>query len=147
MIAKSISVKGIGCKSGGCAVKVVVLTSGGLLRVPDSGLRSSRGVLTALQKSAEGIVGDIAEGPNGMERQVETRILMGGICRKIQLELALETKGRGEAPMVVSEGIEPSVASPRPRKPGVNLKSHGGSARTGKPESSLQTVAFARSTL
>ncbi len=117
MIAKSISVKGIGCKSGGCAVKVVVLTSGGLLRVPDSGLRSSRGVLTALQKSAEGIVGDIAEGPNGMERQVETRILMGGICRKIQLELALETKGRGEAPMVVSEGIEPSAASPGPESP------------------------------
>ena len=54
--AKSISIKGPGCRSGGCAVKAVSLTSGGLRRVP-SGLRESKGALIAAQKSAEGIVG------------------------------------------------------------------------------------------
>jgi hypothetical protein len=39
MIAKSISIKGAGCKSGGCALKAVELTSGGLSHVPESGLR------------------------------------------------------------------------------------------------------------
>jgi hypothetical protein len=32
---KPISIKGAGCKSGGCALKVVELTSGDLLRVVD----------------------------------------------------------------------------------------------------------------
>ena len=41
MIAKSISIKGQGCKFGRCAAKAVVLTSGGLGRVPDSRLRGS----------------------------------------------------------------------------------------------------------
>ena len=36
MIAKSISIKGQGCKSGRCVAKAVVLTSGGLRRVPES---------------------------------------------------------------------------------------------------------------
>ncbi len=39
MIAESISIKGQGCKFGRCAVKAAVLTSGGLGRVRDSGLR------------------------------------------------------------------------------------------------------------
>jgi len=39
MTVKSISIKGTGCKSGGCAGKAVGLTSGGLHRVPESGLR------------------------------------------------------------------------------------------------------------
>ena len=47
-------------------MKVVGLTSGGLYGVPDSGLRQSRGGLTAIQKSAEGIVpAEGGEGPNG----------------------------------------------------------------------------------
>ena len=55
--AKSISIKGRGCRSGGCAVKAVELTSGGLPRVRvRPGLRISQGVLTAWQKSAEGVV-------------------------------------------------------------------------------------------
>ena len=41
MIMKSISIKGQGCKFGRCAVKAVVLTPGGLGRVPESGLRGS----------------------------------------------------------------------------------------------------------
>ena len=57
MTAKSISIKGTGCKSGGCARKAVELTSGDLPFVLDSGLRIERSVLTGRQKSAEGVVG------------------------------------------------------------------------------------------
>jgi hypothetical protein len=39
MTAKSISIKGTGCKPGGCTLKAVELTSGDLPSVPDSGLR------------------------------------------------------------------------------------------------------------
>jgi len=56
MTAKPISIKGAGGRFGGCALKAVGLTSGGLRRVPESGLRIPRGVLIAPQKSAEGIV-------------------------------------------------------------------------------------------
>jgi len=38
MIAKSISIKAQGCKSGRCVAKAVVLTSGGLYCVSNSGL-------------------------------------------------------------------------------------------------------------
>jgi hypothetical protein len=56
MIAKSISIKGAGCKFGGCALKAVGLTSGGLRHVPEPGLRVERSTLTERQKSAAGIV-------------------------------------------------------------------------------------------
>ncbi len=56
MTAKSISIKGAGGKSGGCALKAVVLIAGGLLHVPESGLRVERSTLTVRQKSAAGIV-------------------------------------------------------------------------------------------
>jgi hypothetical protein len=56
MTAKSISIKGAGCKFGGCALKAVVLIAGGLLHVPESGLRVERSNLTVRQKSAAGIV-------------------------------------------------------------------------------------------
>jgi hypothetical protein len=39
LTAKSISIKGAGCKSGGCARKVIELTSGDLFAVVDSRLR------------------------------------------------------------------------------------------------------------
>ena len=39
MIAKSISIKDTGCKSGGCVRKAVELTSGDLPFVRESGLR------------------------------------------------------------------------------------------------------------
>ena len=39
LIAKSISIKGTGCKSGGCALKAVELTSGDLPFVWESRLR------------------------------------------------------------------------------------------------------------
>ena len=56
MIAKSISIKGTGCKSGGCALKAFSLIAGDLLHVPESGLRVEQFTLTVRQKSAEGIV-------------------------------------------------------------------------------------------
>ena len=80
MIAKSISIKGAKRKSGGGASKAVELTSGDLHRVPDSGLRGSQGSLTALQKSAEGIVtrvvGKASEALQG--RKAEQRIGRAG---------------------------------------------------------------------
>ena len=57
MTAKCVSIKGTGCKSGGCALKAVELTSGGLPFVSDSRLRIERSVLTGWQESAEGVVG------------------------------------------------------------------------------------------
>ncbi len=56
MIAKPISIKGTGCKSGGCVPKAVELTSGDLPFVPESGLRVERSILTGRQKSAAGVV-------------------------------------------------------------------------------------------
>jgi len=54
--AKRISIKGTGCKSGGCVRKAVELTSGDLPFVPESGLRVERSILTGRQKSAAGVV-------------------------------------------------------------------------------------------
>jgi hypothetical protein len=65
LTAKSISIKGTGCKFGGCARKAVELTSGDLPFVPESGLRRERSFLTERQKSAEGVVAGNGEGPNG----------------------------------------------------------------------------------
>ena len=56
MIAKSISIKGAGCKFGGCALKAVILIAGGLPFVLKSGLRVKQFTLTVRQKSAAGIV-------------------------------------------------------------------------------------------
>jgi hypothetical protein len=56
MIAKSITIKGRGGKSGRCVVKAVELTSGGLPGVLESGLNNSQGLLIAVQESAAGIV-------------------------------------------------------------------------------------------
>jgi hypothetical protein len=55
VIAKSISIKGAGCKSGGCAWKAVELTSGDLWHVPESGLRVEQFTLIVRQKSAAGV--------------------------------------------------------------------------------------------
>ena len=57
LTTKSISIKGTGCKSGGCVRKAVELTSGDLWRVLDSRLRDEQSFLTTPQKSAEGVLG------------------------------------------------------------------------------------------
>ena len=56
MIAKSISIKGTGCKSGGCVRKAVELTSGDLPLVVESQLRVEQSVLIGRQKSAAGVL-------------------------------------------------------------------------------------------
>jgi hypothetical protein len=56
LIAKSISIKGTGCKFGGCVRKAVELTSGDLPFVSESRLKMERSILTGRQKSAEGVV-------------------------------------------------------------------------------------------
>ena len=56
LIAKRISIKGTGCKFGGCVRKAVELTSGDLPFVRKSGLRVEGSILTGRQKSAEGVV-------------------------------------------------------------------------------------------
>ena len=56
MTAKSVSIKGTGCKSGGCALKADELTSGDLPSVSKSKLRIERSVLTGRQESAEGVL-------------------------------------------------------------------------------------------
>jgi hypothetical protein len=56
VIAKPISIKDAERRFGGDARKAVEITSGGLLVVADSRLRTSQDVLTHEQKSAEGIV-------------------------------------------------------------------------------------------
>jgi hypothetical protein len=56
MAAKPTSIKGTECKSSGCALKAVDLTSGDLPPVLDSRLRSERSLLTRGQESAKGVV-------------------------------------------------------------------------------------------
>ena len=56
MTMKPLSIKGTGCKSGGCVPKAVELTSGDLPSVPESRLGVERSILTGRQKSAEGVV-------------------------------------------------------------------------------------------
>jgi len=48
MIAKQILIQGADRQSGGCAWQVACLLSGGLCRVPESGMRGSRGLLTLI---------------------------------------------------------------------------------------------------
>jgi len=57
LTAKSISIKGQGCRSAGGAAKAIELTQGGLRHVPTLELREPQGDLTGAQESAEGIVG------------------------------------------------------------------------------------------
>ena len=56
MTTKPISIKDAGCKSGGCALKAVELTSGDLWRVVKVTTETAAKQLNAPQKSAEGIV-------------------------------------------------------------------------------------------
>jgi hypothetical protein len=76
MTAKPLSIKGTGCKFGGCVRKAVELTSGDLSFVPESGLRVERSIRTGRQKSAAGVV--VLEG------------------MKAQTVLRKEGNGRGE---------------------------------------------------
>ena len=62
----SVCDRGVLYKSGVYAVKALCLTPGDLHRVRRAGLRGERFFLSAVQKSAEGIVGAPSSvGPNG----------------------------------------------------------------------------------
>ena len=76
MTAKSVSIKGTGCKSGGCAPKADELTSRDLLLVGNTRLRMKRFILTGREKSAEGDNRASDEGPNGPRKG-----LMGGVSK------------------------------------------------------------------
>jgi len=80
LIAKSISIKGQGCRSGRGAGKAIELTWGGLCRVPISELREPRGDLTATQESADGIVGQaVGKASEALQgRKAEQRIGRAG---------------------------------------------------------------------
>jgi hypothetical protein len=56
-IAKSISIKGQGCRSDRDAGKAIELTQGDLRHVPILELREPQGDLIGAQESAEGVVG------------------------------------------------------------------------------------------
>ena len=56
MTAKPISIKGTGCKFGGCVRKAVELTSGDLPFVVESRLGVEQSTQTGRQKSASGVV-------------------------------------------------------------------------------------------
>jgi hypothetical protein len=56
LITKPISIKGTGCKFGGCVRKAVELTSGDLPFVLDSGPGVEQSIPTGRQKSAEGVL-------------------------------------------------------------------------------------------
>jgi len=67
---KSISIKGTGCKFGGCVRKAVEITSGDLSFVRNTGLRVGQPIQTGRQKSAEGVVVMISR-ESGKERRPE----------------------------------------------------------------------------
>jgi hypothetical protein len=71
MTTKSISIKGTGCKFGGCVRKAVELTSGDLPFVPESGLGVERFILTGRQKSAAGVVADVWRRPKRSPQGVD----------------------------------------------------------------------------
>jgi len=106
VIAKSIVIKGRGGKFGGRAVKAVDLTSGGLCCVSATGLRSSQGGLTAVQKSAEGIVGgtSFAEGLNA--GRTHGCGDLESATRSNSRDLAFGATGKGEARTALLEGTE-----------------------------------------
>jgi hypothetical protein len=56
MTTKSESIKGAGCKFGGCVRKAVELTSGDLPFAVQTRLRVEQSILTGWQKSAEGVL-------------------------------------------------------------------------------------------
>jgi len=75
-IAKSISIKSQGCRSGRCAGKAIELTWGGLRHVPNLELGEPQGDLTVTQESAEGVVGQaVGKASEALQgRKAEQRI-------------------------------------------------------------------------
>ena len=140
MTVKSISIKGTGCKSAGCALKAVVLITGDLLHVPKSGLREERSSLTMQQKSAAGevvhVVGKAIEalqaerrrqqiGPAGnggrrpkrKEAASRRRNSMSDMRQKIRPRLAFGEETRSEAPQAPGQRAETLTAKRMNERP------------------------------
>ena len=66
---------------------------------------------------------------------------MSGTRQNIQHVLALEPKGRGEAPARGRQGTEPPVAKPDTRKPGLRRATDGGGVRPRKSRKSVETCS------
>ena len=83
MTAKSESIKGTGCKSGGGALNAVEFTSGGLPFVSESKLRVGKSILTGRQKSAEGRSSEDSLGnqEGAKARTVPRKGLMGVVSK------------------------------------------------------------------
>ena len=79
-VAKSISIKGQGCRSGRGAGKAIELTWGGLRPVPILELGDPQGDLTGAQESADGIVGHaVGKASEALQgRKAEPRIGQAG---------------------------------------------------------------------
>lgn len=116
-IAKSTSIQGAGCKSGGCASKAFELTSGDLPSVSDSRLRPERSGLTGRQKSAAGVVRTwvrkaqtVPARGNGSGKYAAQ--LMSDRRQKNQMYQAFPADDTGEAPRAARRGSE-SLAAKR----------------------------------
>ena len=111
--AKSLSIKGVGCKSGGGALKAVELTSGDLLFVRDSGLGVEQSASIGRQKSAEGIV---------VTRVAKARTVIGVVVRDSHA---------GHAPANPRSRSLPGADRVKPeRNPGAVKPVSGGTRRT-----------------
>ena len=93
--AKSIFIKGQGCRFGRGAGKAIELTQGGLRHVPTLELREPQGDLTVTQESADGVVGDaVGKASEALQgRKAEQRIGRAGNDdrRPERLEVASRT--------------------------------------------------------
>ena len=125
-IAKSISVKGHGRRSGGVRRRRSDLPREACVVVPVTGLGGPRGAPSAAQESAEDSrwrhepehrKAYPTEGPNGSPRGDNGAAsrdghLMSDTRQKTQRELASAREARGEAPSAVARGSESSTAAP-----------------------------------
>jgi hypothetical protein len=103
-------------------VKAVDLTSGGLRRVSATGLRPPQGGPTAVQKSAEGIVGgtSFAKGPNA--GRTHGCGDLEPAKRPNSRYLAFGATGKGEARTTLLEGTEADTAASAVRAFGAGAK-------------------------
>ena len=117
MTAKPLSIKGTGCKFGGCVRKVVELTSGDLPLVPESGLRE-RSLLTGRQKTSPvcdeqaGIGAAPGEDADGELEPWEGELCILGLHDSQEAEHTAESAVVLYAAVAVAQGDE---ASPETR--------------------------------
>ena len=94
----------------------VELIAGDLRRVSTAGLSASQGALTAVQKSAEGIVG-MTPKARTVERVSRTVCLMSAKRQNNQLRLAFDTREASEARRDVDEGTEARTTTTGDERP------------------------------